>query len=242
MVKSLHMLIEWVYPTGCVICGRECTPAPPICTTCHRRLPFFDFPICPICGDFTRQRRPHRECTGSSPGAVSLFWFAGLFDAGYRPLVHALKYERQLSIGEFFGQRIGRLLASQFSGGENAPLVVPVPLHPSREKKRGYNQSGIIAAGVARATGYPLGEGLIARIRKTKDQTKLSPHKRVTNVRGAFAVRRPGTFRGRQVILVDDVLTTGATVNECARVIHADDADDVQVLVIALARPPGVKA
>ena len=237
LYQPLRRLAEWVYPTGCVICGRECGPAVAVCHVCRRRLPFFDFPVCPICGNFARDRLPHRGCITDPPVGPSLVWFAGLLDEGYRPLVHALKYERQLSIGEFFGRRIGRVLAKSFPGRGPTPRVIPVPLHPSRQKQRGYNQSDAIATGLARTTGFPLDHNLLVRIRKTKDQTKLSPKERIANVRGAFKVSRPGSFAGQQVFLVDDVMTTGATLAECIRVISADDADDVQAVVLTLARP-----
>jgi len=164
-------------------------------------------------------------------------WFSGLFDDGYRPLIHALKYEHQQSIGEFFGRKTGRRLLKTFANCGHPPLIVPVPLHPSRERHRGYNQSAAIARGLARATGFPLAHDQLRRIRRTRDQTRLSPAQRIANVAKAFAVRHPGYFADRQVILVDDVLTTGATIKECTGILYADGAVEVQAMVIALARP-----
>jgi len=239
IAAPLRAVLDWVYPIGCVICGRECSPALPLCTTCRRRLPFFPDPLCPVCGEFATPGRTHDDCESHAFGGLTRLWFAGLFDDGYRLLVHALKYERQLSLGEFMGRRLGRRILHHFAAGESSPLIVPVPLHPRRHKERSYNQSAVIAAGLGRVTGIPIAEDVLTRVRKTKDQTKLSPRERVANVRGAFAVRQARRISGRYIVLVDDVMTTGATLNECARVIHPASPSGVGAAVIALARPPG---
>lgn len=237
----LRSLVDWVYASGCVICGRECRSALPLCSICRHRLPTFTDPICPVCRHFVPGKQPHHDCL-TVEETPSLIWTSGILDAGYRPLIHALKYEHQRSIGEFFGRQIGTRLAGSIADDESAPLVVPVPLHPAREKRRGYNQSSTIATGVARATGFPLAEHLLHRTRRTRDQTRLSPEKRLANVRDAFRVARPGCFNGRQIILVDDVMTTGATLQECTRVIIADGAVEAQAVVLALARPAHIKS
>jgi len=232
-------LANWVYASGCVICGRDCGPVLPLCTICWRRLPTFLHPICPVCNHFVPGKQPHSDCR-TDRETPSLVWISGMFDAGYRPLVHALKYEHQQSIGEFFGRRFGRRLRKLYNENDNPPLIVPVPLHPAREKHRGYNQSSAIATGLARTSGFPFEKNLLIRVRRTRDQTKLSPEKRLANVRDAFRISHPGCFHQQQIILVDDVMTTGATLRECTRIIAADGAAEVQAVVIALARPAKV--
>ena len=167
-------------------------------------------------------------------------WSAGMFDDGYRPLVHALKYARRLTVGEHFGRRLGIAMRRRMIVKATAPIIVPVPLHAVRERERGYNQSMAIARGLARTTGFPMAPELLARVRKTKDQTKLTPAEREKNVRGAFQVRQAGGCAGHDIILVDDVMTTGATLAECARTVLADGASRVDAAVMALARAPGI--
>jgi ComF family protein len=232
----VRIAADWIYAGGCVICGRECRAALPLCEICRRRLPVFAEPLCPVCNQFIPGRQSHRNCI-SGAELPSLLWFSGLFDAGYRPLIHALKYEHERAIGTFFGRRIGRHLQGSLPEDGTTIKVVPVPLHPSRESRRGYNQSGIIAAGVARTIGLPLVEGVLRRVRRTRDQTRLSPVQRIANVTDAFAVIDPADFAGCRVILVDDVWTTGATIKECTRTLAAAGALEVQAVVIALARP-----
>ena len=237
--KSLRWLADWAYPVGCVICRRECHSRVPICAVCRRRLPVFADPMCPDCGSFAFDGERSPVCQAHTIGKVALVWCAGMFDDGYRPLVHALKYERQLGVGEHFGRRIGLAMRRKVRRDAAGLLAVPVPQHPSREKYRGYNQSAAIARGLVRVASMTLSCDLLARVRKTKDQTRLSPADREANVRGAFRVTEPGCFAEKDVILVDDVMTTGATLMECARMILADGASRVDAAVIAMARPPG---
>ncbi len=238
--EPLRTLVDWVYPRGCLICGRPSPRAVPFCGICNQRLPNFRAPLCPACQNFAPDGRPHPDCAQGGVGSLSLIWFAGFFDKGYRELIHGLKYQHQLAIGEFFGRRIGRNLRRHLTTDTDRTIIVPVPLHQSRRKQRGYNQSDAIATGVAHSTaGRIAGEALV-RTHKTADQTKLSPKERIANVRGAFAVRQTAAIAGQQVILVDDVSTTGATLEECTRTLFAGGAESVMAVVIALSRGPGL--
>lgn len=240
LARAWRILDGWIFPRGCIICGRSSPLVLPICSTCRRRLPSFENPVCCICRQFARKDSARHECVENTPGQLNLVWAAGLLDDGYRPLVHALKYEHKPAIGEYFGRRIGRLLTTDRNIKMQRAVLVPVPLHAKREKHRGYNQSLAIATGLARRTGYPILADLLIRRRHTKDQTKLSPPQRIANVREAFSLGHQEKLTGRTVILVDDVLTTGATLNECARVIQTLEPEAIVAVVIALARPLGV--
>jgi ComF family protein len=112
-------------------------------------------------------------------------------------------------------------------------LIVPVPLHPRREVRRGFNQASLIARELARATGLRLGEGVLVRRVDTPAQTGLPARARRHNVARAFAVRRASALSGRRVLLVDDVVTTGATVRSCARALREAGATQVSVLSMA---------
>ena len=115
----------------------------------------------------------------------------------------------------------------------SADLVMPVPLHPTRLRTREFNQSLLLADRIARRLGLPLSFEHLERIRETRPQTELDRKDRARNVRRAFIVREPEGLKGRRVLLVDDVLTTGSTVNDCARALHRAGAASISVLTLA---------
>lgn len=155
----------------------------------------------------------------------------GLFDQPYRTLLHALKFHGDLAAGRWLGRRLGTSLA-QWEMAERIAGVVPVPLHRARQRERGYNQSYEIGKEVARVLDRPLLQ-LVMRRRSTKSQTSLSREKRLENVRDAFKVTaqlEPGPL-----LLVDDVLTTGATLASCASALHDAGAGAIFAATVALA-------
>ncbi len=151
-------------------------------------------------------------------------------------LIHELKYQNKRSIGVFLGEVIGQLIKND-SDFLTADVLVPVPLHKIRLRERGYNQSELIAKGVSNATGIKVVGNLLVRARNTETQTKLDFEKRKENVKDAFFVS--GKYKnfviGKKVIIVDDVITTGSTINECAKALAMAGASKVFALSIAIA-------
>lgn len=136
-------------------------------------------------------------------------------------IVHELKYQQKTKIGIDMGQKLGKMLKKHFAVDQSWTLV-PVPLHPAKERERGYNQSHYISEGVRSVTGAEISASLVIRVRRTKSQTKLSYKERMENVANAFELLPNRTFRdGQQIALVDDLITTGATMKEVARVFPA---------------------
>jgi ComF family protein len=157
-----------------------------------------------------------------------------------RTAIHALKYGRRPAVAHPLGRLMadigGRLTAA--AAGACAPAdvvdaIVPVPLHPGRAAERGFNQAELLAAPCADRWGVPLLTRALARLRPTRPQTELDAPARRANVAGAFGVARPEQVEGRRLLLVDDVLTTGATVAAAARALRAAGAETVGVLVLA---------
>jgi ComF family protein len=148
-----------------------------------------------------------------------------------REALHAFKFSRKVALAA----PLSAVLLEACRGGLPHPpeLVVPVPLHRARERERGFNQAALLARHVARCVGAPRGERVLRRARATAAQADLSGQDRNANVRGAFALRDPLAVRGRHIVLVDDVLTTGATVIECARMLRAGGAASVGILTVA---------
>lgn len=169
----------------------------------------------------------------------------GLYSRPLRDLILQLKFHRR----ERWGQRLGGLLVSTWRSiapylDEDSPLLIPVPLHHSREGERGFNQAETLARGLRRqlknagASNYPrLETRCFKRARATPSQSGLRHQARMENVRGAFAVSDPRRVRGRCVILIDDVMTTGATVSACARALKRAGARKVIVLTLARVTP-----
>ncbi|MDR3134190.1 MAG: ComF family protein [Prevotellaceae bacterium] len=162
--------------------------------------------------------------------ACALFFFGK--GSRYRKLIHKLKYKGKREIGVELGRLLGREL-------KNAPLyqcvdtIIPVPLHPKRLRRRGYNQSEEIAAGIAQVTGWEVNTSSLSRTRFTETQTRKSRQERWENVSGAFALQDAAALANRHVLLVDDVLTTGATLEAC--ILQLQKAKNCKVSVAALA-------
>jgi len=148
-------------------------------------------------------------------------------------LLHALKYKGNKEVGVLLGQMFGQELKA--SGAlPDAEMILSIPLHPRKRKQRGYNQSDLLAEGFSTATNIPWSGTMLQRVRYTATQTGKTKLERRENVQGVFAVK-PG-FCPKSVILIDDVLTTGATLEECARTLLAAGCERFHILTIALAQ------
>ena len=149
-----------------------------------------------------------------------------------RKLIHMLKYSGRKDIGTMLGSLYGSVLAdSGFT--DDIDMIIPVPLDPAREKRRGYNQSRCIAEGIASHCRLPVRMDILYRTGKSGSQTSRGRYERWENVEGLFAVHKPGEITGRHIMLVDDVITTGSTVE--ASVVALQSAPDTRVSVVALA-------
>jgi len=215
------------------------------CGACWSRLPLLPKPWCPRCGhplalDCTNHHPPTANCAVCAQlhpqvdGARSVCWVP---HASSSPLLGALKYQGWWGIADAMAQRMLRV-GAELLYGVDAPLFVPVPLAPGRLRERGFNQSEVLASGLARrAPGTVLGDALV-RLRETGTQTQLTPAERLANVHSAFAVpeRRRVAIRGRSLVLVDDVFTTGATLNACAVALLDGGASHIRYWTFGRAR------
>lgn len=140
-----------------------------------------------------------------------------LFEQGspIQKMIHRIKYNNRPDIAMKMGRYLGTKLMDQ-DLYQNIDTIIPVPLHPKRRNKRGYNQSEKFAAGISEVMGKPIDVKNLSRIRDTSTQTKKGKRERIDNVKGAFKLNNPDHFSGRAILLVDDVITTGATIGACA--------------------------
>ncbi|MGH8004595.1 MAG: ComF family protein [Limisphaerales bacterium] len=160
-----------------------------------------------------------------------LVFALGIFDLHNRELIHRLKYYGDEPAGRFLGRELGNMLA-EFDSMPAWDAVVPVPLHWTRKWSRGFNQSSILARAVSKTAGLPVLPAL-RRVKRTKDQTRLSREERLANVREAFWVVKD--VAGKKLLLLDDVTTTGATLEECRRVLAEAGASQISAAVVAMA-------
>jgi len=228
-------VVDGVLPPRCLSCGATVDEVDALCGACWAAITFFAPPWCSQCG----LSFPHpmgegaicADCARQHPSwdrARSVL----RYDRHSRRLVLMLKHGDQTHLAGAFGRWMHR------AGGEvlaGADLLMPVPLHWTRLFGRRFNQSALLAQAIRGAGGPPVAADWLVRRRRTPSQGTLGPLARARNVRGAFALRRGRSVKGKRVVLIDDVLTTGATAEECARVLRRAGAAYVGVLVLARA-------
>jgi ComF family protein len=231
---ATKLALDIALPTLCVSC-REPVDGEGVCASCWAKLSFIAPPYCPRLGiPFVYDPGPELLSMEAiaSPPAYQRARAAVRYDEVARTLVHALKYQDRTDLAPAMGRWMARAGQELL---ESADMLIPVPLHWRRGWSRRYNQSGALAHVVARQSGVRLRGDLLQRLRATEQQVGLSRPQRASNVQGAFGVSaaRQSDIHGRRVILVDDVLTSGATVDACARALLRAKAVQVDVLVFA---------
>ncbi len=226
LTKLKGIALDLLFPRWCVGCGSE---GDFICPTCLKSLPRINPPLCPRCG------RPQLNAVICP---VCVGWQADIdgirapfkFDGAVRRAIHELKYKNVRAIAALLGHWLGDYLADYPLPAE---VLVPVPLHHKRLRERGYNQSRLLARELAKLSGLPLVDGCLVRERYTTPQARTSNvDERRNNVADAFACR-DRRLEGRAVLLIDDVATSGATLDACARVLKEAGAGSVWGLVLA---------
>jgi competence protein ComFC len=220
-----NALLDLAVPRRCGLCGRFDTF---LCPECAKELPPALPPRCAGCWSLLDGGRC-RNCAGVLVPSLAGVRATYRLEDGARQLVHALKYDGLFALAEPMGQQMAHTFADW---GIRPDLIVPVPLHPSRQRQRGFNQAERLAQACAREQRLVLDTRVLARTRRTRSQVQTSgADARRANVEGAFAVRAP--VRGATVLLIDDVCTTGATLRECAEALRSAGAAHVYGLTFA---------
>lgn len=246
-MRLLGELLDLLYPPRCAICreglGEDrartpCGRSLPFCRTCFEGFKALPHPVCTVCGrPFVSDRgtdHPCEACLRKRPH----FDRAGApycYEGPLMKALHRFKYSGKSGLSEALGPLLAAFAQGWVQDAKD-PLVMPVPLHPRRLRQRGYNQSLLLARHVAPALGAELDYLSLRRVRHTPPQTGLTAEERRRNVRKAFEVRATRPAPERTVILVDDVATTGNTLNECARVLKRQGFETVLCLVMARTR------
>ena len=233
-----RQVLDLFVPPRCVVCKRVGTW---LCDRCVQKIPLFNAPMCPRCG------RPEKVAEANAlegsaghlcavcraaPLRVVPIRSVFLFKDEIRDVIHALKYR---GAGDILKPLAGRIAESWRYHTMQSDVLVPVPLHANREDKRGYNQATLVAKALGREVGLPVAGGALVRVRDTTSQTRLNRDERKRNVETAFACVTCAPFTGRRVTLVDDVATTGATLDACAAELLACGAQSVNAFTLARA-------
>jgi ComF family protein len=248
MGGAAESLFATLFPCDCRLCGSPLVKISrlPVCEECLDKMRPIAEGVCSLCGE--RLTGPygmvdeHGEarcglCRRMEPVFAKAAAY-GSYDGGLRDLLHLLKYEHVRPAANV----LGRMLAEVIEGlvplfGNPEPVVVPVPLHVSKARQRGFNQSELIARAALKLKpgelDLELSPAVLKRCRATQSQTGLTRHQRRENMRGAFVVAQPTEIAGCEVLLVDDVYTTGTTVSECARLLRRAGASRVWVATVA---------
>lgn len=238
-------LFSVVFPANCRICGFALTEisALPVCRPCLAGIKPLDGTLCSACGEqlfshaFAGDAGPLCGLCRRVPPRFQRAASYGAYEGALRDLIHLFKYQQVRSatktLARFLGHAVDRLELQ-------APLtVIPVPLWPGKRTARGFNQADEIARAFVRfraaSGGIQLETAALIRKRETASQTGLTRRQRQANVRGAFAVARPEKIKGQTILIVDDVMTTGTTAAECARVLLRAGAKEVYVATVARA-------
>ncbi|MDY6903237.1 MAG: ComF family protein [Thermodesulfobacteriota bacterium] len=258
VIKSMT---DAIYPPGCFVCGEPyddahknaCSRPPPdvpdremhpyLCSGCAAAFTPIQSPMCTVCGRMFASADAEDHVCGDCTGTPKRFNSAravGLYTDSLMALIHQLKYNGRTGLA----RSLGALLYKGFFrwyDPRNIDMIVPVPLHGRKFRQRGFNQSYLLIRQWGRSvdisdSGIDTGRiirNVIVRQRNTRSQTTLSRKERQENVRGAFQLTDPAMVKDKRILVIDDVYTTGATVNECARTLMAGGAARVDVLTLA---------
>jgi ComF family protein len=228
----LRSLADFVYPPVCCGCDTEVEEGL-VCEGCRLALFTHELAVCPKCGrPCTRTAETCGHCEDRF--SLSRVRALGVYAPPFNNLVQAFKYSGKTRVGELLGQALSALVEQDEVLSE-ADAVCPIPLHPARLRERGFNQSLLLAAAVSMTTGIPLADCLVRWKNTSTQTTKTSPEKRRKNLEGAFRLKPDADVRGKTVLLVDDVMTTGATLDPAARELLKGGAASVMGAVVAAA-------
>jgi ComF family protein len=231
-------LLDFFFPPLCISCDERLLPDEEYyCGTCYRDFEYVPQPLCVVCGAPLGNRVIERDVCPDCPPKPIYFDRARaplLYDGPVVPGVIAMKFNHRLEMAEYFGRILFYYLKTELKE-EAFDCIVPVPLHPRRYLQRGYNQAEEMGTMLSGNMGIPLLPELMQRIRNTPPQTRLEHSQRRKNVMDAFEVVYPDPIRDKDILLLDDVYTTGSTLNACAGALKAAGARKVTALTLCRA-------
>ncbi|MCI0351659.1 MAG: ComF family protein [Acidobacteriales bacterium] len=239
LVTALNSLSAVILPATCKLCQTQVEDLRlgVVCQSCWDSLKVIEAPWCGVCGYAFPSKAidPNQALCGACRRGLYRFDVArayGPFQDSLREIIHHLKYGRHPSLARPLAVRLTSVYEAHRHSLQ-ADWLIPVPLHPARERERGFNQAVEISRHFSRLAGVPLAWRWLLRTRPTQVQAGLTRRERRSNVNGAFDVSKGAEIQGKTLLVIDDVFTTGATLNECARILKQRGAAKVAVLSVA---------
>jgi len=235
--KVISTLLDAVYPRSCPGCGMAMTETGlTLCWDCRVQISVIAMPLCDCCGEAVHGRVDHtfvcHGCT-TSPPFYRRSRAAIHYNALGKRLVTQFKYSQALWLEQLLVDLLASCVETHYSDTIH-DVICPVPLHPLKRRERGFNQALLLAKALAGRRELPVSTSrFLIRTRMTPSQTRLTARQRLTNVMGAFEADPAGRWAGKKVLLVDDVMTTGATVSACAKALRDAGAEVVDVVTVA---------
>lgn len=221
MPSIWEYILNFIYPLSCEICGRDLAAdnSRRLCNSCWERMAMIDIPYCPRpdIGNKVYFRRVQA---------------VGKYEGVLKECIHLVKYNRKTALNKVLSELMIKHIKEHLNI-ETIDYIIPVPLYKKQYWRRGFNQTELLVSEIGRYFNKPVIAKNLKRIKNTRPQYKLNKSERIKNIKKVFAVIKPETFHQKSVLLVDDVYTTGATVNECAKVLSKAGANSVDVLVLA---------
>ncbi len=225
--RLIWIIIDLIYPPTCCNCGKVGFR---LCLDCFSQIQIINKNVCKYCGEILIKPGICKKCKKQKPKyKVLRSW--GVFQGPLREMIHTLKYQRNLGMGDYFAPILSQALETH---GWQIDIVIPVPLNKERLRERGYNQAEVLAKPLAVFINKSHKPKSISRIRNTQSQVGLSLKQRRQNVKGAF-MADASSFKGKQVLIIDDVATTGSTLDACTDALLKAGAESVFGLTLARA-------
>ncbi len=228
LTQNINDLLELFFPTLCITCGSRLASGENfLCFDCWQDLPVTNFHL-------NQENKVSQLFWGRTQIHSATAYFSYKKGSKYQKLIHFLKYKGMKELGFEVGQRFGFIL-KESENFQSADIVVPVPLHPKKFKSRGYNQSDWIARGIAKSMEIPVSTNNLHRKIFTPTQTRKNRFERWQNVEGIFGINNLGELTGKHILLIDDVVTTGSTLEACAFQLLKTEGVKVSIATLAFA-------
>jgi len=233
--KFCRSYINLIYPLKCVVCNSlfsaEESNNEYICSGCFKKIKFVITSICEKCG------RPSNSAICSKCNRNSKIFFnkafhVAIYDGVFKELIHLFKYSKNDYLDRFLAGFFTEIIF-QKPFLKESDFIVPVPLHWHEKLKRGYNQTELLACEVSKKTGIPVLSNKLIKHKNIFSQTALLGRERLKNIKGAFKVKNPGILENKKILLIDDVFTTGATANECAKELRKAKVKQINIITLA---------
>ena len=236
----LDGLCDLVYPPYCLLCRKQNPPhslKEILCPQCQNSIQFNRPPFCLKCSRHLDDHDLSPRCANCSQTELhfDFAWGACLYKDPLRDFIHQFKYHEKTLFRNLFTRLMTTFIHSYHLDIQQFDAILPIPLSSTRHRERGFNQSQLLAQGISEQFSIPMSLDHLQKVRHTKHQTQLSQKERWTNVNGAFRIKHSREFLDKNILLVDDLLTTGATASEAALILKKAGANRVGILTLAIA-------